>query len=260
MAVKRILFPLFVIAVAFLVLNYIRPSVLSVLDQRAAKEARLAELAAVEETAANIGALSDSREALLDSDDGRAVMAYLPVKSDHDRIVDVLNYLALGSGANINEVSFEAGVTAPIAAPIKEALETNGIVMWAAPSVPAPSSFSVTADVSGAYGSLKSFLEKVTSVDRLKKVVSFSISEQDQSVAPGTDGQVPPDDGTLTAKIEIEFMYLPEASYPGAHLLPIFTAGNFDMESARQAMRSDGSIPTLPEPALPGRRPDPFKF
>lgn len=254
------LFPLFVIIIAFLAVNFIRPAVLSVLDQRLAKEAKLAELSAVERTAANIGALSESREALLSSDDGKLVMSYLPVRSDHDRIVDVLNYLALGSGAIIGAISFDAGTAVPAPVPVAEVVGADGLPVQTPPQTPTPSMFSVTMEASGTYDSLKSFMEKVSSVNRLQKITSFSLSKQESSSTPGADGQAPSDNGTLSAQIEVGFMYLPEASYPTAHLLPIFTAGNFDMESVASAMSSAGSIPALPEPALPGRRPDPFKF
>ncbi len=254
------LFPLFVIGTAFLAVNFIRPAVLSVLDQRAAKEAKLAELSAVEQTAANIGALSGSRETLLSSDEGRLVMSYLPARSDHDRIVDVLNYLALGSGAIIGEVSFDAGAAVSAPVPVVEVIGADGMPVQTPPQTPVPSTFSVTVEASGAYDSLKSFMEKISSVDRLQKIVSFSLSKQESSSAPGADGQTPPDDGILSAQIEVEFMYLAEASYPAAHLLPIFAAGKFDMESVGAAMSSAGSIPALPEPALPGRRSDPFKL
>jgi hypothetical protein len=254
------LFPLFVIVLAFIAVNFIRPGVLAVLDQRAAKEVKFAELAAVEKTASNVGSLADSRESLLGSEDGRSVMSYLPTGPDHDRIVDILNYLAFQSGAVIGDVSFEDGKNIPSEVPQSQVVAADGTIIQEPPSVPVPMTFSVSVDMSGSYDSLKSFMEKVSSVDRLRAISSFSLKKESQSLASGTDGQAVPDDGVLSATFDVEFAYLPEASYPGAHLLPVFSSTTFDIGSVRQMMAADESIPALPEPTLPGRRADPFKY
>jgi len=263
MSIRRMLFPLFVIILAFVAVNFIRPAILSVLDQRTMKETKLAELAAVEKTAANIGSLSDARKKLLGSEDGRMIMSYLPTKPDHDRIVDIFNFFGLQSGAIIGDIAFEknVAVAAPVADVSSEVVAADGTVIETPPAAPLPSVFSVTVEMSGAYDSLKSFMDRVSSMDRLEKVVSFSItkSNTETGASAGNPGQTA-GEGELSAKLEVEFSYLPEASYPGAHLLPIFAAGEFDTASVLQAMGSNESIPVLPEPALPGRRSDPFKL
>jgi Tfp pilus assembly protein PilO len=260
MSIKRILFPLFIFVIAFLVVNYIRPSVLSVLDQRSAKEVKLAELSAAEKTAANIWALSDARTAFLNSGDGGAILSYLPIKPDHDRIVDVLNYLALQSGAVIGNISFENNATPSVLVPQQEIIGADGSVVQTPPQAPVPSAIFVSVGMNGTYDGLKSFMEKVSSMDRLRKIVSFSLSKEKQVAALGADGQVSPDDGILSAELGIELLYLPEVSYPNAHLLPIFATGSFDVDSVQRAMESDESVPPLPEPPLPERRADPFKL
>ncbi len=260
MSIKRILFPLFIFVIAFLVVNYIRPSILAVLDQRSVKEVKLAELAAVEKTAANIGALSGARTTLLNSKEGEILVSYLPTKPDHDRIVDILNFLALQSGAVISGVTFEDDKNALALVPPQEIVGADGLVIQSAPQAPVPSVISVSVNADGTYDGLKSFMEKVSSVDRLRKIVSVSLSKKNQDFAPGADGQIPPDDGTLSAELGIEFLYLPEASYPNAHLLPIFSAGSFDVDTVQRMMESDESVPALPEPILSERRTDPFKL
>jgi hypothetical protein len=256
------LFPLFVIILAFVAVNFIRPAVLTVLEQRAEKDVKLAELSAIEKTATNIGSLSESREMLLASVDGKSIMSYLPVRHDHDRIVDILNFLALQTGAVISDVSFEAGSVPPAAVPQEGVVAPDGTIMEAAPQTPSPSTFEVSVEMSGSYESLKSFMDKVASVDRLKKIVSFSITKQKNPTGSPSveDGQTVVDDGTLSAMLSAEFAYLPESSYPGAHLLPIFSTGSFDMESVKQSMASDELVPALPEPVLSDRRANPFKL
>ncbi|MBP9752169.1 MAG: hypothetical protein KBD19_04970 [Candidatus Moranbacteria bacterium] len=262
MAIKRMLFPLFVIILAFVAVNFIRPAVLAVLEEHAEKDVKLAELSAIEKTATNIGSLSASRETLLASADGRLIMSYLPIGHDHDRIVDILNFLALQTGAVISDVSFEAGSVPPAAVPQEGVVAPDGTIVETAPQVPLSSTFGVSVEMSGSYESLKSFMDKVASVDRLKKVTSFSITEQEAPTGSPSveDGQTVVDDGTLSAMLSAEFAYLPESSYPGAHLLPIFSSGSFDVESVKQSMTSDELVPALPEPVLSDRRANPFKL
>jgi hypothetical protein len=259
MAIRRMLFPLFIIAIVFLAVNFIRPAVLSVLDQREAKDVKLAELASVEKTAANIGSLSDSRDTVLGSEEGALIMSYLPIGSDHDRIADIFNYISIQSGAVIGNISFGGGTAAAPRAPTADIIGADGSVIQTPPTAPVPPAFLVTVDIDGAYENVKSFMQRVSSVDRLHRVMSFSVSKRDPIGAPQADGQPLPDDGILSAQLEVEFPYLPVATYPSAHLLPVFSTGSFDMESVRRIMESGDSIPTLPEPALPEKRADPFK-
>jgi len=255
---KKILFPLFIVIFAFIAINFIRPAILSALDQRIAKEVKLAELAMVEKTATNIGALSGSRKAILESEDGTLLMTYLPTKVDQDRIVDILNYAALKTGTVIGGISFEAGKAPREVALAEQVVGADGIAIATPPPTPIPSSFSMKLNAGGTYDSLKSFMEQVSTVNRLQRVTAFSLTKKDKVELSAGETATSEDEDKLSADFEVSFLYLPESVYPGAHLLPMFESGAIDTSSVKRLMESKEIIPALPEPMLPERRVDPF--
>ncbi len=252
MSIKSISFPLFVVALIFIALNFIRPTVLSILDKRAVKESKTAELRTVEATLANIGALAESRTAILGEDRGNMAMEYLPFASDQDRVLDILNYLAVQAGASIASVTFKESPIQTRPAVQPEVL-ADGTVPPTPPQAPLPRSFTVVVSMTGTYDSLKSFMEKVSNANRLHAVSVFSITEKrEEASAQGGDVPATPS-GFLEGVFEAEFAYLPEEKYENAYLHPVFAAGKFDTAALDKLSAVKSDVPMLVEPSTSGR-------
>lgn len=258
MSIKSISFPLFVVALIFIALNFIRPTVLSVVDKRTLKESKAAELRTVEATLASIGTLADSRITLLGEERGSMAVEYLPFESDQDRVLDILNYLSVQAGTSISSVAFKespAQTRPPIEIPaeITPEMLASGTFPLTPPQAPLPRSFTVTVAMTGTYDGLKSFMEKVTNANRFHTVSMFSITEKGGE-SPTQEAEAPAvSDGFLDGIFEADFAYLPEEKYENAYLHPVFAAGKFDTAALDKlsAMKSD--VPMLVEPSTSGR-------
>lgn len=253
MSLKTISFPLFLVVLIFVALNFIRPTILSILDKNDAKVLKETELKTVQATLANIGTLAESRAGILAGDKGRLAIEYLPYASDQDRVIDILNYLSIQAGASISSIAFEESKAPPRPeTPVQAEPLADGSVPPAPPVAPLPRTFSAEVSMTGTYDSLKSFMEKVTNANRMHAVSSFSIVEKKESAAP--EGEpAPAADGFLDATFAVEFSYLPEEAYANAYLHPVFAAGNFDVVALEDLSKVKSDVPALVEPSVSGR-------
>lgn len=250
MSIKSIAFPLFVVALVFIALNFIRPTVLSILEKREMRDSKQAELKAVEGTLANIRSLSDSRSALLAEERGARAIEYLPFASDQDRVLDILNYLAVQAGASIASVTFKE-TPVPIRPSTTEPMLGDGTALPNPPQPPISQAFTVTVEMTGTYESIKSFMEKVSNANRLHTISVFSIKEKKQE--GGTEEAPPVSDGFLEGMFEADFAYLPEETYENAYLHPVFASGTFDTSGLDKLSSMKSDVPSLVEPSVSGR-------
>lgn len=249
---------MFVLVSVFLGVNFIRPSVLAVIDQKEKKVAMLAELSAVEKTAMNIGSLSSSRKSLLDSDDGKLIMLYLPERSDQDRIVDILNYFGVKSGVSIGNISFSEAKSGSVANKTVPLIDGEDAIQGP-PPIPTPLAFSVSVVAAGSYDSLKSFVEEISTMNRLQEISTFSLENRKIITPDGEQSNVTGDD-MLTVTIDLSLPYLPMSSYPGAHLLPVFDLEQINIATLKEAISDRKIVQPLSEPTLPDYRSNPFAF
>lgn len=256
--IKKLIFPLFLIVIVFLSINYIKPLVVSVLDERKQIADKQSELEATQATVKSIGTLSESRKSLLGSGGGQRVYAYLPVASDHDHVLDIFNYLAVQSGAIVNDVSFaEAKAVSTVSdADVNTTDATSSDVAPVVPVLPEPSIFSVTVRLQGSYESIKLFLKKISTAGRFYTVKSFSIEKKTTGAGAGEDAQVNSD--ILLASLEADFSYLPKGNYPNAHAMPVFSAGEFSLKSLDQLLALGEGVSMIVEPSV-SLRQNPFK-
>ncbi len=98
MSIKNLSFPIFMAVALFIGFFLVKPTVESILSQRADLDAKTAENIAVEATVQNLDSLFASKAALLDTEEGKAVYEYLPASVSQDRIVDTFNYYATQTG------------------------------------------------------------------------------------------------------------------------------------------------------------------
>lgn len=253
MSLKNISFPLFLVILVFIALNFIRPTVLSILDKNKSKGLKEAELRTVQATLASIGTLAESRAGILAGDQGVLAIEYLPYASDQDRVVDILNYLSIQVGASISSITFDESDAQPrpaVAVPVEPL--ADGSMPQMPPQAPTPKAFSVEVTMTGTYDSLKSFMERVTNANRLHAVSSFSISEKKKDAVPEGEA-APATDGFLDAVFTAEFSYLPEEQYENAYLHPVFAAGKFDTGALDELSKIRSDVPTFLEPTVSGR-------
>lgn len=251
MSLKRLFFPIFIIITIFLGIFVVKPAILSVLAKIQERSDKSSELAVVEATKENLEVLSGSRESLLGTDEGKMVYGYLPISVDQDRVVDIFNYYAMQSGAVIDNAVFESkegGKSPYFAEELPQGDDQSGSGI---PVAPEPNSFTMKADIQGSYESVKAFLKEVSHPGRSYKLVSFSVEKK----AAGFDsnGQPAADSGILTGKFVAEFHYLPEKRYSRGYLLPVFTAGQFDLGPIRDLMGKEKTVPALQDPGTVGR-------
>ncbi len=257
MSIKKISFPIFIIALIFIALYFIKPTVLSILDKRAVKETKLIELQSVENTKASIGTLSEARAVLLAKSEGQLALAYLPLASDQDRVLDMLNYLATQGGASIDSMSFvveprEVPLPAEPMAPLPD-----GSIPPTPPVAPSPQLFSVKVAMTGTYEGMKAFMEKLSMINRFHEIKSFAIVEPD--IELDSEGAPTAPSGFLEGSLEAVFSYLPEGRYDNAYLHPVFSSKQFDTKAFDKLASLRADTPPLTEPAATGR-PNPFSL
>lgn len=251
MSIKKISFPIFIAALIFIALNFIKPTVLSIIDKRAIKETKLLELQSVESTKASIGTLSEARSVLLGQSEGQLALSYLPLMSDQDRVLDMLNYLATQGGASIDSMKFvvEAREAAPVLEPM--APLPDGSIPPTLPVASKPLLFSVKVVMTGTYDGLKNFMEKLSTVNRFHEIESFTIVEPE--VELDSTGAPVPSVGFLDGTLDAVFSYLPEEKYQNAYLHPVFSSKQFDTKAFEKLTSLRSDVPALIEPNPTGR-------
>jgi Tfp pilus assembly protein PilO len=253
MSIKRLSFPIFIVVAIFLGVFLVKPAVSSVLEKRQIMSEKETELSVVQSTKQNVEALATSRETLLNTDEGKMVYSYLPVSVNQDRIVDTFNYYAMLSGAVVDDMTFEmkhANQSPYFAAELPKANDVLSV-----PVAPEPDSFTLHANIQGSYQSIKAFMKEVSHPARSYRLVSFSIEKKDAGV--GANGEPARDSGILTGSFAAEFYYFSENKYPQGYLLPVFTAGQFDLSTVTDLIAKEKNIPALSDPSVVGRE-NPF--
>ncbi|NTW13956.1 MAG: hypothetical protein HGA31_02920 [Candidatus Moranbacteria bacterium] len=252
MPIKKIFPFLFIIILIFAGFGYVKPTVEAIIAKRANGEVLREDLSAAKRTRQNIDQISGSLDTVLASDAGKAAFAYLPQKSDQERIVDIMNYFSFQSGVSVDEITFEHSTKQPMLMGTDTPVDQVAGVAIApsAPATPVPESVIMTMGIRGSYESVKSFVEKLSTSGRFHVVENLSIKKEDGQVNP--DGTAVKSD-LLLASVKAEFFNLSVRSYPGAHLLPVFTQGVFDTAPIDQLLDSEESVPALQDPAASGR-------
>ena len=105
MSIKILLFPFCIILSLVVIIGYIKPDVMSILETRKKIEKSQADLSRVASTIQNVQqmtlALNNHRES------EKFVMKYLPISLEEERVLDTFNYLAVQSGVVISDVAID---------------------------------------------------------------------------------------------------------------------------------------------------------
>jgi hypothetical protein len=253
MSIKNLSFPIFMAVALFIGFFLVKPTVESILSQRADLDAKTAENIAVEATVQNLDSLFASKAALLDTEEGKAVYEYLPASVSQDRIVDTFNYYATQTGVSINGITFTEKV-APPTSDVSDPASSSGstTVLVATPSAPVPHSFTMNAAVQGTYENIRAFLKGISNPRRSYSLTSFSISKK-EAVSVDPSGQLNTSAGILSGKFSAEFYYLPLEKYRNGYMLPLFASKEFNVDPIREIIAKEGAIPSLANPDSVGR-------
>ncbi|MEI7749472.1 MAG: hypothetical protein WCJ25_00525 [Candidatus Moraniibacteriota bacterium] len=255
MSLKNLSFPIFVLLAFTIGVFSVKPTVESILQKRSELESKIAENADVMGTKQNLDSLYASRESLLGAPEGAAVYEYLPVSVSQDRVVDAFNYYAMQTGISLSGVGFVEKAS-PVAisdvAPDGSADESQIL-----PVAPVPDSFTMTADISGSYEGIRSFLREVSHSGRSYMLTSFSITKS--AASTNASGQPVSDSGTLSGNIVAEFFYLQQKKYHNGYKLPVFRNSEFNLEPIKEIIAKENSVPALAEPQGAGRN-NPFSL
>ena len=247
MPIKKIYPFLFLIIVLFVGFGFLKPTVDSIIEKRSQQATLQNDLVTAKMTRENIDKISNSLDSVLASESGKAAIAFLPSNSNQDRIVDIMNVCSFQSGVSVSDVVFQANSKQPVTQVTDPSL-TGGVV--SAPEAPSPEAVTMTMGIRGSYESIKAFLEKLATSGRFHTIVALSIKHE--LGKPDASGVAAPT-GTLLATLKSDFYNLPERSYPGANLLPVFGQGSFDTTSIDALLKTESKIDVLPDAPTSGR-------
>lgn len=253
MGLKKYLFPLFLILFVFALIQYVLPGAMSIREKLAERQVKQSSLSEVEVTVKNVGALA---KGLDDSEPAKRAFSYLPITSDHDLVMDKLNYIAVQNGVVLTSLEFSDGVKAAKVEidPVSGVALTDGA---SGPPTATPQSFIVSLGVTGSYENVRSFFRDVSMIDRASVIQSFSIGTEKKDATGDVAAPVTED---VSGKLTVEFLYLAKEKYQNAYLLPVFERGSFDTKPVDAFSAFVSNIPPIgvADGAMTGRS-NPFK-
>lgn len=263
MSLKLLLFPTLLVLGIILIVGYIKPDIVSILDQREQESAKQQSLQKVEGVANNIQALT--RE-LNDKGNLEAlVKRYVPVAIDQERSLDIVNFLAQQTGVTLRGISVLEEKRSPKPAPV-EVPATDGLLPsdpTAGGSVmestaPEPSEqYAVQVDAMGTYANLRNFYDRLYRTDRWRVVSEFTLMQPKDIERFRGDQEVIPADHLLSS-ITFTFPYLPSLNPGNALSQELFQKDKLDFGIANQLNDFVNSPVGDLSPGNPGRS-NPFE-
>lgn len=247
MSIKKLLPLIFLVVVAFVGFGFVKPLIDTILLKSEEKGRKTAEFDSIRDTRENFEKLSLERSALASGDDGAVLSEYLPVDLEQARVADMVNYVSVGSGVVLENISFDK--SAKDRSPKVVAAVAKDEIM-VAPRRPEPASFTVTVDFLGSYGNVRDFISEIAASGRYDVIRKFSVAK-DAPRVDETGATVSSD--LLSGEVTFEIFYLSERSYPHAHLLPVFSAGTFDVGPLERLLELEKRVPPMSVPDRTGR-------
>ncbi|HLC94923.1 MAG TPA: hypothetical protein VJH89_00410 [Patescibacteria group bacterium] len=260
MQLKLLIVPFFIIMILVLGIGYIKPDVDVIKAKKAEILVRETQVAKLNSVLANI----ESLNSLLDTKQTTEefLYTYLPATLNQEQVIDAFNFFATQSGLAIANVcviqskskwSADEALRNVVVEDLMEAREdfiqrtlinVNAGVPVSAPPVRVRS-FFLAGSVIGSYENIKSFLERMTHLERFHAIHLFSL----ESVAESTN---------LMGSFEIEYGYVPKQSIPSALSMPIFFQPTLDFSTVDTLQNTiKQPLPVL-EKGQTGR-PNPFQ-
>lgn len=233
MGLKLLVFPSILILSLVLVIGFIQPQVMSILEQRETKKVKEEALSKVESVESNIRSLSQTLLSRRESE--RLIYRYYPEKTDQERAVDMINFLAQQSGVTITSFEITQAVeNRKKVVPVETQSEDGTIIDPAASgevTATPPSHYGVTVRAIGPYSSLRGFFERLYRTDRLRTVKSFGLNEI-KRVSQEEKDAIPPE--FLEGIAKFEFLYVDRKKSGNALNQPLFQSGTLDLSGVNQ--------------------------
>lgn len=226
MGIKVFLFPLIALLSLYLIIGYIQPDVVAILEQRETSKIKTDALAKAETVEQNIRSLAQSLDQHQDSE--ALLKRYFPTAIDQERSVDMVNFLAQQAGVSVVRLLIseeKTKKTVAVAAPAPE----DGADASLTAEAPAPEEakqYRVSVTVLGPYEQVRNFLERLYRTDRMHGLVSFEIRKPTASV--GQETQL--SDTFLEGELVADFYYTPLRRAGNALSQPVFQNSTFDFQ------------------------------
>ncbi len=253
MKLKILFFPLMLIAAVSVFIGYIWPEI-GVMRTLATENDKLAENLELIKEKKDIVRMLD-QELGRNSDKEELVRNYLAMGKNEEKIIDVVNFLAAGSGVSLVNMSIEGGKENALESkedvPVSEqffnpfentSLENDGAL--AQQDVPVSLGIvPARVIVSGSYGNIKGFLSGLGKASLMNSIKSVDISPQSSG---GEEGESGADSDNLTAEISGEFYYMKKVRVQNSLGLKILDSPELNFSQVEKIKQSiSQSVPKL---------------
>lgn len=233
MGLKLLVLPTLIGLSLLLAVMFIRPDVMSILEQRAVEATKQEALAKVEGVEKNIRSMVDSLDEKKETE--TLVKRYYPERMDQERAVDMVNFLAQQSGVIITGLSVtdqDVKKKSAPAATLEEGTAASGeidILSNTEPVVEPPKSYKIDVAVIGAYEGMRGFLERLYRTDRMRTLNTFTIEEMPP--VTGEENESIPDN-FLEGSVSLTFQYAPLRKAGNVLHHPLFQSATLDYTEA----------------------------
>ena len=260
MRLKILIVPLLIVMILVISIANIKPA----LDRMQSKKAELAvkssQVANMKSVIDDIAALNGALDTQPESE--QFVARYFPKSMDQWRVIDMVNYVALQSGVLI--ISLDVKIP-----PKENPLEASAILLdgTLAPlgpdglplvrETPKADSFIIKTSVQGSYENIRSFLTRLSHIDRFHTLRSYGVAINDKLL---NDPEQTPESilASLIGTFEANFDFYGEKSVESAIDLPVFQKSELELTALGEALsRVSNPVPTLEKPAT--GKPNPFQ-
>jgi len=167
------------------------------------------------------------------------VMNFVPAQKQEEGAIDNINFIASGEGLAVLNISVLPVIeNVALAAPVQPVADNEGGVSKAA-VLPEPSEFRVDVGVSGDYGKIRSFIEKMSGLKRYNNIDDLKITPI--QVTQTTGAKSAPVSGSLQADVSFVFDYFTKDKSIITADNEIFADGKFDIatiDSISQKMQT----------------------
>lgn len=259
MSLKILVVPALIIAILVIGIGYLKPDISLLFEKKAVFDQAVEQADQIDTVAKNIQSIKGQLSA--SAEDVDFLKRYLPDRSDTEREIDQLNYIASKSGVAVKDVQVIEMKKAVPVAPVQSDTEaaSSASVLFGSSSgmgdviIPlsvkktyTPGTYTITVKSVGSYEAIKSFVANVMQAHRFLRIVESSID----AVQPDTSGSAPkqqnPD--ALESMLTVEFSVLPPVKADSALGDAAFDSPRLSLDTISDIrMHSEGDTPELPK-------------
>lgn len=257
MQLKILIVPVLIILALVFGIGFIKPDYDTLTQKKALLAEKQSQVSKIETVKTNISALTQDLDSKGELE--QFVLRYYPETMDQERVIDSFNFMATQSGLVIDSMDMKEvvsekkeeslGVGGPLTSVPGDTAAmppVAGMMPASMYHAPSPGSFVAQVKAKGSYENIKSFLNRLSRMDRMNSVITLSVdTDTKQAATQEEDTDVAPTE-QLVGTFEARFDYLKNKEGQNALNVPVFGGSALSTTKLEEAKTwASSAVPAL---------------